>query len=138
MVRNSQQNRFIAQNQTNCIASLPGKSYYLEICVTSSKEFTNLGRFYRFIGAGKFLFGFFYRFISDKKILANKIVSLYSIFFSNIWYLYRFKQYIFEYRCPPLHIPYKLHGVPPPPPNLVSCIAKLGPIGLEYITQARE
>jgi hypothetical protein len=25
-----------------------------------------LGRFYCFIGAGKFLFGFFYRFIGDK------------------------------------------------------------------------
>ncbi len=36
------------------------------------------------------------------KILANKIVSLYSIFFSKIWYLYRFKRFIFEYRCPPL------------------------------------
>jgi hypothetical protein len=36
------------------------------------------------------------------KILANKIVSLYSIFFSKIWYLYRFERYIFEYRCPPL------------------------------------
>jgi hypothetical protein len=32
--------------------------------------------------------------------LANKIVSLYSIFFSKIVYLYRFKRYIFEYRCP--------------------------------------
>jgi hypothetical protein len=28
------------------------------------------------------------------KILANKIVSLYSIFFSKIVYLYRFKRYI--------------------------------------------
>jgi hypothetical protein len=34
--------------------------------------------------------------------LANKIVSLYSIFFSKIVYLYRFKRYIFEYRCPTL------------------------------------
>jgi hypothetical protein len=45
---------------------------------------------------------------SVTKILANKIVSLYSIFFSKIWYLYRFKRYIFEYRCPPLplrHLP---------------------------------
>jgi hypothetical protein len=41
---------------------------------------------------------------SVTKILANKIVSLYSIFFSKIWYLYRFKRYIFEYRCPPLDI----------------------------------
>jgi hypothetical protein len=36
------------------------------------------------------------------KILAKKIVSLYLIFFSKIMYLYRFKRYIFEYRCPPL------------------------------------
>jgi hypothetical protein len=41
---------------------------------------------------------------SVTKILANKIVSLYSIFFSKIWYLYRFKRYIFEYRCPPLQV----------------------------------
>jgi hypothetical protein len=41
---------------------------------------------------------------SVTKILANKIVSLYSIFFSKIWYLYRFKRYIFEYRCPPLPV----------------------------------
>jgi hypothetical protein len=39
---------------------------------------------------------------SETKILANKIVSLYTIFFSKIVYLYRFKRYIFEYRCPPL------------------------------------
>ncbi len=36
------------------------------------------------------------------KILAKKIVSLFTIFFSKIVYLYRFKRYIFEYRCPPL------------------------------------
>jgi hypothetical protein len=34
--------------------------------------------------------------------LAKKIVSLYSIFFSKIVYLYRFKRYIFENRCPSL------------------------------------
>jgi hypothetical protein len=34
--------------------------------------------------------------------LVKKIVSLYPIFFSKIVYLYRFKQYIFEYRCPTL------------------------------------
>jgi hypothetical protein len=39
---------------------------------------------------------------SVTKILANKIVSLYLIFFSKIVYLYRFKGYIFEYCCPPL------------------------------------
>jgi hypothetical protein len=36
------------------------------------------------------------------KILVKKIVSLYPIFFSKIVYLYRFKRYIFEYRCPTL------------------------------------
>jgi len=39
---------------------------------------------------------------SVTKILANKIESLYSIFFSKIVYLYRFKRYIYEYRCPTL------------------------------------
>ncbi len=43
---------------------------------------------------------------SVTKILANKIVSLYSIFFSKIVYPYRFKRYIFEYRCPTLLIRY--------------------------------
>ncbi len=41
---------------------------------------------------------------SVKKILANKIVSLYLIFFSKIVYLYRLNPYIFEYRCPSLCI----------------------------------
>jgi hypothetical protein len=36
------------------------------------------------------------------KILAKKIVSIKTIFFSKIVYLYRFKRYIFEYRCPSL------------------------------------
>jgi hypothetical protein len=56
---------------------------------------------YRFI-AGKILLSRnLYRFIGDKNF-GQKIVSLYSIFFSKILYLYRFKRYIFEYRCPPL------------------------------------
>jgi hypothetical protein len=85
--------------------------------------------FYRFISEGKLFFGFFYRFIgagklfsffsiassvqenflsvfsiasSVKKILPNKIVMLYSIFFSKIVFWYRFNRYIFEYRCPSL------------------------------------
>jgi hypothetical protein len=75
-----------------------------------------LGFFYRVIGAGKLVFGFFYRFIgagklylvfsiasSEKKILPNKIVSLYLIFISKIVYRYCFNRYIFEYRCPPLY-----------------------------------
>ncbi len=41
---------------------------------------------------------------SVTKILDIKIESLYSIFFSKIVHLYRFKRYIFEYRCPPLRL----------------------------------
>jgi hypothetical protein len=41
------------------------------------------------------------------KILAKIIVSLYTIFFSKIAYLYRFKRYIFEDRCPSLFSPQK-------------------------------
>jgi hypothetical protein len=55
---------------------LPGKSYCLEIYVASSKEFTNLG----FIGAGKFLFGFFYRFIGDKNFGQQKCIALFDFF----------------------------------------------------------
>ncbi len=79
-----QKSRFIAQNSTNCIASSPGKSNYLVICIASSVT----------------------------KILAKKIVSLYAIFFSKIVYLYRFKRYIFEYRCPPLVNSRTVHKVP--------------------------
>jgi len=64
-----------------CIASLLAKTFYLEICVTLSKEITSWSRFYCFIGAGKLFSGFFYRFIGEK-ILANQIVSFYLIFFS--------------------------------------------------------
>ncbi len=67
---------FIAQNLTNFIASSVQENCCLVFSIASSVA----------------------------KILANKIVSLYSIFFSKIVYLYRFKRYIFEYRCPPLHI----------------------------------
>jgi hypothetical protein len=35
-------------------------------CVASSVKLLYLGILYRFIGAGKFLFGFFYRFIGEK------------------------------------------------------------------------
>ncbi len=70
---------------------MAGKSYYLEICVASSKEFTNLGRFYRFIGAGKFLIGFSYRFIGDKNFGQQNCIALFD-FFSKIVYLYRFKR----------------------------------------------
>jgi hypothetical protein len=52
--------------------------------------------FYRFIYAGKLFIVFFYCFIGEK-FFPNRIVSLSSIFFSKI--VYRFNQYIFEYRC---------------------------------------
>jgi hypothetical protein len=52
-------------------------------CVASSVKLLYLGILYRFIGAGKFLFGFSIA-SSLKKILANKIVSLYSIFSQNL------------------------------------------------------
>jgi hypothetical protein len=70
-----QEYRFIAQNLTNFIASSVQENFCLVFSIASSVT----------------------------KILANKIVSLYSIFFSKIVYLYRFKRYIFEYRCPTLH-----------------------------------
>jgi hypothetical protein len=77
-------------------------------CIASSVKLLYLGILYRFIGAGKSFFLVFSIASSVKKILANKIVSLYSIFFSKIVYLYRFNRYIFEYRCPPLLILYLL------------------------------
>ncbi len=73
-------------------------------CVASSVKLLYLGILYRFMGAEKIFVWFFLSLHRWKKILANKIVSLYSIFFSKIVYLYRFNRYIFEYRCPPLVI----------------------------------
>jgi hypothetical protein len=70
-------------------------------CVASSVKLLYLGILYLFIGAGIFCLVFSIA-SSVKKILANKIVSLYSIFFSTTVYLYRFNRYIFEYRCPSL------------------------------------
>jgi hypothetical protein len=67
-----QEYRFIAQNLTNFIASSVQENFCLVFSIASLVT----------------------------KILANKIVSLYPIFFSKIVYLYRFKRYIFEYRCP--------------------------------------
>jgi hypothetical protein len=55
-------------------------------CIASSVKLLYLGILYCFIGAGKFFFGFSIA-ASVKKVLANKIVSLYSIFFSKIVYL---------------------------------------------------
>ena len=39
-----------------------------------------MGRFYRFIGAGKFLFGFFYRFIGDKNFGQQNCIALFEFF----------------------------------------------------------
>jgi len=69
-----QEYRFIAQNLTNFIASSVQENFCLVFSIASSVT----------------------------KILANKIVSLYSIFFSKIVYLYRYKRYIFAFRCPTL------------------------------------
>ena len=62
-----QKSRFIAQNWSNFIAWSVQENFCLVFSIASSVT----------------------------KILANKIVSLYSIFFSKIVYLYRFKRYIF-------------------------------------------
>ncbi len=66
--------RIIARNLTNFIASSVQEIFCLVFSIASSVT----------------------------KILENKIISLNSIFFLKIMYLYRFKRYIFEYRCPPL------------------------------------
>jgi hypothetical protein len=73
----------------------------LRLGVASSVKLLYLGILYRFIGAGNF-FSVFSIASSVKKMLPNKIVSLYLIFFSKIVYQYRFNRYIFEYRCPPM------------------------------------
>ncbi len=81
-------------------------------CIASKNRFLNrlyrfiarkLDQLYRFIAGKIILSRILYRFIGDKNF-GQKIVSLYSIIFSKIVYLYRFKRYIFEYRCPPLLI----------------------------------
>jgi hypothetical protein len=41
---------------------------------------TKLDQFYRFIGAGKFLFGFFYRFIGDKNFGQQNCIALFDFF----------------------------------------------------------
>jgi hypothetical protein len=44
---------------------------------------TKLAQFYRFIGAGKFLFGFFYRFIGDKNFGQQNCIALFDFFLQN-------------------------------------------------------
>jgi hypothetical protein len=44
---------------------------------------TKLDQVYRFIGAGKFLFGFFYRFIGDKNFGQQTCIALFDFFLKN-------------------------------------------------------
>jgi hypothetical protein len=41
---------------------------------------TKLDRLYRFIGAGKFLFGFFYHFIGDKNFGLQNCIAFFGFF----------------------------------------------------------
>jgi hypothetical protein len=62
---------------------------------------TNLDHLYRFIVGKIILSRNWYRFIGDKNFCQKNCIAL-TDFFSKIVYLYRFKRYIFEYRCPSL------------------------------------
>jgi hypothetical protein len=73
---------------------------------------TKLDQVYRFISAGKFLFGFFYHFIGDKNFGEQNCIALFDFFLSKIVYLYRFKRYSFEYCCPTLPFPHQEIVVP--------------------------
>jgi hypothetical protein len=44
---------------------------------------TKLEQFYRFIGAGKFLFGFFYRFVGDKNFGEQNCIAFFDFFLKN-------------------------------------------------------
>jgi hypothetical protein len=44
---------------------------------------TKLEQFYRFISAGKFVFGFFYRFIGDKNFGEQNCIALFNFFLKN-------------------------------------------------------
>ena len=46
-------------------------------------ELENLVRFYGFIGAGKFLIGFSYRFIGDKNFGQQNCIALFDFFLKN-------------------------------------------------------
>ncbi len=99
------------------IASSVKEIFFLFFLSLHLSRKTFFGFYYRFIGAGK-LFSvfsiassvqekFFLAFsIASlvKKNFLNKIVLLYSIFFSKIVFRYRFNRYIFEYRCPSLGV----------------------------------
>ncbi len=45
---------------------------------------TKLDQLYRFIAAGKFLFGFFYRFIGDKNFGEQNCIALFAFFLKNL------------------------------------------------------
>jgi len=44
---------------------------------------TKFDKFYRFIGAGKLLSGFFYRFIGDKNFGEQNCIALFDFFLKN-------------------------------------------------------
>jgi hypothetical protein len=47
------------------------------------KGIHKFGPIYLFIGAGKFLFGFFYRFIGDKNVGQQNCIALFDFFLKN-------------------------------------------------------
>jgi hypothetical protein len=61
------------------IASSLGKY----VCLDKNVALSQLDQFYRFIGAGKFLFGFFYRFIGDKNFGQQNCIALFDFFLKN-------------------------------------------------------
>jgi hypothetical protein len=52
-------------------------------CVASLVNFLYLGILYPFIGAGKYLFGFFYRFIGEKNFAQQNCIALFNFFLKN-------------------------------------------------------
>ncbi len=62
------------------IASSLGKYGCLDKNVALSHK---IDHFYRFIGAGKFLFGFFYRFIGEKNFGQQNCIALFDFFLKN-------------------------------------------------------
>jgi hypothetical protein len=52
-------------------------------CVPSSVKLLYLGKLYCFIGAGKLLFGFFYRFFGEKNFGQQNCIALFDFFLKN-------------------------------------------------------
>jgi hypothetical protein len=52
-------------------------------CDASPEKFLYLGILYRFTGAEKFLFGFFYRFIGEKNFGQQNCIALIDFFLKN-------------------------------------------------------